>query len=163
MRGTAEPVLAAAVARVRWLADYLVIALIAIVVVVAAAVGGAALGIAGQDGDWDLMQDVLVTGGGQAVAASVFLALTALVFVVAPRLTIVLGWSLVLLATTLGLFGPLFGMPEWLTNLSPVAVAPKVEGDDVDIAGLWWLLAATVGGAALALGLMRRRELTPAS
>ena len=78
------------------------------------------------------------------------------------RLTIVLGWTLVLVATTLGLFGPLFGMPDWLTNLSPVAVAPKVEGDDVDLAGLWWLLLATTTGIALALGLMRRRELAPA-
>ena len=70
--------------------------------------------------------------------------------------------GVVLVAMTLGLFGPLFGMPEWLTNLSPVAVAPKVEGDDVDLAGLWWLLLATGIGAALSLGLMRRREPTPA-
>ncbi|MFE7845801.1 ABC transporter permease [Microbacterium sp. NPDC057407] len=160
--GTAEPVLAAPVARVRWLADYLVVALLAIVLVVAAAVVGAAAGIAGQDGDWDLMRDVLVTGGGQVVAASVFLAITALIFVIAPRLTIGLGWTLVLLAMTLGLFGPLFGFPEWVTNLSPVAVAPVVEGDDVDLAGLWWLVAATGAGAALSLGLMQRRELAPA-
>ncbi|WP_461475129.1 hypothetical protein [Microbacterium sp. HJ5] len=160
--GTAEPLLAAPVARVRWLADYLVVALLAIVLVVAAAVAGAALGIAAQDGEWDLMQEVLVTGGGQAVAASVFLALTALVFVVAPRLTIALGRTLVLVGMTLGLFGPLFGLPEWLTDLSPVSVAPKVEGDDVDLAGLWWLVLATGAGAALSLALMRRRELTPA-
>lgn len=160
--GTAEPVLAAPVARVRWLAGYLVVALLAIVLVVAAAVGGAALGIAAQGGEWDLMQDVLVTGGGQAVAASVFLGLTALVFVVAPRLTIALGWTLVLLAMMLGLFGPLFGFPEWLTSLSPVAVAPKVEGDEVDLAGLGWLVLATAAGAALSLALMRRRELAPA-
>jgi ABC-2 type transport system permease protein len=159
--GTAEPILAAPLGRVRWLADYLVVALLAIVLVVAAAVGGAALGIAGQDGEWDLMQDVLVTGGGQAVAASVFLAITALVFVVAPRLTIGLGWTLVVLGMMLGLFGPLFGFPEWLTNLSPVAVAPKVAGD-VDLAGLWWLVAVTGAGVASSLGLMRRRELAPA-
>jgi putative exporter of polyketide antibiotics len=160
--GTAEPVLATSVSRVRWLADYLVIALLAIILVVAAAVGGAALSIAGQGADAELMQDVLVTGGGQAVAASVFLALTALVFVVAPRLTIALGWMLVLLGMMLGLFGPLFGFPEWATNLSPVAVAPKVAGDDIDVAGLWWLVLVTGAGTALSLVLMRRRELAPA-
>lgn len=160
--GTAEPVLATPVARVRWLADYLVVALLGIVLVIGAAVGGAALGIAGQGSEWSLMQDVLVTGGGQAVAASVFLALTALVFVVAPRLTIALGWTLVLLGMVLGLFGPLFGFPEWVANLSPVAVAPKVDGDDVDLAGLWWLVAATGVAATLSLALMRRRELAPA-
>lgn len=160
--GTAEPVLATPVARIRWLADYLLIALVGIVLVIAAAIGGAALGIAGQGGTWELMPDVLVTGGGQAVAASVFLVLTALIFVVAPRLTIALGWTLVLVGMMLGLFGPLFGFPDWLTHLSPVAVAPKVEGDVVDIAGLWWLVLATGAGAALSLGLMRRRELAPA-
>lgn len=160
--GTAEPLLATPVARVRWLADYLVIAAAGIVLVVAAAIAGAAIGLAGPDGRWDLMQDVLVTGAGQAVAASVFLVITALVFVVAPRLTIGLGWTLVLLGMMLGLFGPLFGFPEWLTDLSPVAVAPKVTGDDVDLAGLWWLVLATGAGAALSLVLMRRRELAPA-
>ena len=160
--GTAEPLLAAPVARVRWLADYLVIALLGIVLVVAAAIAGAALGIAGQNGDADLMRDVIVTGAGQAVAASVFLSLTALVFVVAPRLTIALGWTLVLLGMMLGLFGPLFGFPDWLTDLSPVAVAPRVEGDDIDLAGLWWLVLATGAGAILSLALMRRRELAPA-
>jgi len=161
--GTAEPVLSTPVARVRWFADYLVVAFVGILLVVAAAIGAAAIGIAGQGGGrWDLMPDVLVTGGGQAVAASVFLALTALVFVIAPRLTIGLGWTLVLLGMTLGLFGPLFGFPEWLTELSPVAVAPKVEGDEIDLAGLWWLVLAAGAGSALALGLMRRRELAPA-
>ncbi|MET0735611.1 MAG: polyketide antibiotic transporter [Microbacterium sp.] len=160
--GTAEPVLAAPVERVRWLADYLVIAMVGIVLVVAAAVAGAALGIAGQGGDWSLMQDVLVTGAGQAVAASVFLAITAVVFVLAPRLTIALGWTLVLVGMMLGLFGPLFGFPEWLTNLSPVAVAPHLDGEDVDVGGLWWLLLATGIGVAGSLTLMRRRELAPA-
>lgn len=160
--GTAEPVLAAPVGRVRWLADYLVVAAIGILLVIALAVGGAALGIAARGQKWDLMQDVLVTGGGQAVAASVFLAITALIFVTAPRLTIALGWTLVLVAMILGLFGPLFGFPEWLTNLSPVAVAPKVDGATVDLAGLWWLVLATTLGATVALGLMRRRELAPA-
>ena len=157
-RGTAEPVLATPVGRVRWLADHLVIGFAAIVLVVLAAVAGAALGIAGQPGDGDLVRDVLVTGGGQVAAASVFLVVTAVVFALAPRATIPLGWTLVLVGTVLGLFGPLFGFPAWVTNLSPVAVAPRVAGADVDLGGLWWLVVATGAGAALALGLMRRRE-----
>ncbi|MFE5408895.1 ABC transporter permease [Microbacterium sp. NPDC056569] len=160
--GTAEPLLAAPVGRVRWLADYLVIALIGIVLVVAAAIGGAALGLAGQDGDWALMRTVLVTGAGQVAAASVFLAVTALAFVLVPRATIALGWSLVLLGMMLGLFGPLFQFPEWLVHLSPIAVAPLVDGDDVDLRGLWWLVPATAVGVGTALAFMRRRELASA-
>ncbi|GAB2846679.1 ABC transporter permease [Microbacterium insulae] len=160
--GTAEPLLAAPVGRVRWLADYLVVALIGIVLVIAAAIAGAALGIAAQDGDPDLMQTVVVTGAGQVAAASVFLVVTALAFVLAPRLTIPLGWTLVLVAMVLGLFGPLFQFPEWLVHLSPIAVTPLVDGSDVDLRGLWWLLLATGVGAAASLALMRRRELAAA-
>ena len=157
--GTAEPLLAAPVGRVRWLADYLVVALLAIVLVIAAAIGGAAIGIASQDGDMDLMRTVLVTGAGQVAAASVFLALTALVFVLFPRLTIPVGWTLVVLGMMLGLFGPLFQFPDWLVHLSPIAVTPLLDGDDIDVRGLWWLLLATGAGAVASLGLMRRREL----
>ncbi|KRB36738.1 ABC transporter permease [Microbacterium sp. Root180] len=160
--GTAEPLLAAPVGRVRWLGDYLVVALVGIVLVIAAAIGGAAIGIAGQDGEWDLMTTVLVTGAGQVAAASVFLVVTALAFVLVPRLTIPLGWTLVLVAMVLGLFGPLFGFPEWLVHLSPIAVTPTIDGNDVDLRGLWWLVLAAGVGAAASLALMRRRELTAA-
>lgn len=160
--GTAEAVLSTPVDRVRWLAGYVVVGFAAIVIVVASAVVGAAVGSAGRDGDWSLMGDVAVVGAGQIVAASVFLVLTALVFVLAPRLTIPLGWTLVILAMVLGLFGPLFGFPDWLVHIAPIAVAPTVNGDGVDLQGLWGLLAAiaVIGGATAAL--MRRRELAPA-
>ncbi|MFE4724474.1 ABC transporter permease [Microbacterium sp. NPDC056736] len=160
--GTAEPLLAAPVGRVRWLADYLVVAVIGVVLVIAAAIAGAALGIAGQDDDTDLMRTVLVTGAGQVAAASVFLVVTALAFVLVPRATIPLGWSLVLLGMALGLFGPLFGFPEWLVQASPIAVTPFVDGDAVDLRGLWWLVLATGAGAVASLSLMRRRELASA-
>ena len=160
--GTAEPLLAAPVGRVRWLAGYLLVALLGIVLVVAAAIGGAALGLASQDGDPALMRTVLVTGAGQVAAASVFLVVTALAFVLVPRATIPLGWSLVLLGMMLGLFGPLFQFPEWLVHLSPIAVTPFVDGDDIDLRGLWWLVLATAVGAAASLALMRRRELASA-
>lgn len=169
--GTAEPVLATPVARVRWLLDYLVVGAIAILAVTGAAVLGATLGVLRQRSTTsptdaasaaDLMPTVVVTAAGQTVAASVFLALTAVIFVIAPRLTIPLAWALVLVAMVLGLFGPLFGFPEWLTNLSPVAVAPHVESGVVQLSGLWWLVAVTVVGVVLALSAMRRRELAAA-
>jgi ABC-2 type transport system permease protein len=160
--GTAEPLLALPVGRMRWLADYCAVAFGGVVLVVGAAIAGAVLGIAVQGGDAGLLRDALVAGAGQIAAASVFLALTALAFAALPRTTIALGWSLVLVAMTLGLFGPLFQLPEALVHLSPIAVTPYVDGDDVDIRGLWWLVAATAAGVAAALGLMRRRELTAA-
>ncbi|MBN9181640.1 MAG: polyketide antibiotic transporter [Microbacterium sp.] len=157
--GTAELVLASPVDRVRWLADYVVVATCAVVIVVAAAVLAGYVGVAAHGGGATLYRAVTVTGLGQLAAASVFTVLTALVFVVAPRATIGVGWALVLAGTILGLFGPLFGLPEWTTNISPFAVTPVLSGADVDLRGLWWILLAVVAGAALSLGLMRRREL----
>lgn len=161
--GTAEAVLAAPVGRLRWLADHLVVGAVAIVLIVLAGVAGAALGLLRAEGDSaTVLRAVWVAAGGQAVAASVFLVVTALVFVLAPRLTIGLGWSIVLVATVVGLFGSLLGMPDRLAHLSPIAAAPHVTGDAVDVAGLWWLCAVVVLGGGAALALMRRRELAPA-
>jgi ABC-2 type transport system permease protein len=159
-RGTAEAVLATPVGRVRWLADYVIVGTCAVLIVVAAAVLAGWAGIWSQDADDSLYRIVAVAGLGQAVAASVFTVLTALVFVLVPRATIGLAWTLVLVATMLGMFGPLFGLPEWTANISPFAVTPVVDGDGVDVRGLWWLVLAVGAGLAASLSLMRRRELT---
>ncbi len=161
VHGTAEPVLAGAVDRVRWLAGYLLIAFIAVVLTITAAIAGSALGALGSD--MSLLEDAVVAGIGQGIAAYVFLALTALVFVLTPRATIVAGWMLVLLALLIGLFGPLFSLPEWLTTLSPFAQTPVLDADGVDVKGAWWLAAAAVVGAVASLALMRRRDLRPAA
>ena len=140
--GTAELVLATPIDRVRWLADFVLVGFAAIVVILAAGVAGASAGIAANDGDPDLYRSAVTVALGQVVAATVFLVLTAFVFVAAPRWTIPVGWSLVLLAAVIGLFGPIFGMPENVTWFSPVAAAPVPVTDGVDVRGLWWLVGA---------------------
>ncbi|HVL60977.1 MAG TPA: polyketide antibiotic transporter [Microbacterium sp.] len=160
--GTAEPVLSAAVGRVRWLIDYLIIAFAGMTLVSVAGILGASLGLASADGDWGLMETIVVTAFGQLIAASVFLVLTALVFVLAPRATIAAGWTLIAVGSIFGLFGPLFGFPDWVAGLSPLEAAPKVTTDGVELNGLWWLIAIVVLVGAGAISLMRRRELAPA-
>ncbi|MHA7284111.1 ABC transporter permease [Arthrobacter sp. TMS2-4] len=160
-RGTAELMLSTPLDRVPWLASFALVAFVGVLVVIAAALAGAAAGLAARDGDWTLLGDVAIIGAGQIVAASVFIATTAVIFVVAPRATIPLGWALVLVSMVLGLFGPLFGFPDWAVQLSPMGVAPTVTSDGVDVNGLWWLIAAVAAGGTLALGLMRSRDLAP--
>lgn len=159
--GTAEAVLATPVGRVRWLSDFVIVGIVAVVIVIAAAVLAGWIGVWSRGGDDALFRIVAVAGLGQAVAAAIFAVLTALVFVLLPRATTAVAWSLVLLAALLGMFGPLFGLPEWTTNLSPFAVTPVVDGSGVDVRGLWWLVLALAAGGAAALTLMRRRELAP--
>ena len=161
--GTAEPVLATPVQRVRWLADFVAIGFIAIVVTCAAGFAGAAIGAAGSESAADLRWAAVVTASGQLAAASVFLVLTALVFTIAPRCDDH-RWAgrSSPSASLFGLFGPLFGFPEWMVDLSPFTAAPAPDGDSVDFRGLWWLLLVVAGGAAASLTLMRRRELARA-
>jgi ABC-2 type transport system permease protein len=157
--GTAEPTLAGAVHRSTWLGAFLAVALIGIVVIVGAAVGTAAIALAASGGDAGLVSDAVVAGAGQVAAASVFAVLTAVVFAVLPRATVAVGWSLVLVAACLALFGTVFGLDEAVVSLSPFAATPLPDGDAVDANGIWWLIVVALGGAAAALALMRRREL----
>lgn len=160
--GTAESVLAQPVGRVRWLLDYLLVATFAIAIVVVATILAGYAGLAGSKDASSLVQVVTVVGLGQGLAACVFTVLTGLVFVLLPRGTVGIAWALVLLATLFGLFGPLFGLPEWTTRFSPFSVTPIVANGDVDLRGTWWLVLIVAAGAAAGLALMRRRELQPA-
>ncbi|PRB01586.1 polyketide antibiotic transporter [Microbacterium sp. MYb64] len=157
--GTAESVLAQPIGRVRWLLDYLLVATFAIAIIVVATMLAAYAGLAGNKDGSSLAQVVTVVGLGQGLAACVFTVLTGLVFVLLPRGTVGIAWALVLLATLFGLFGPLFGLPEWTTRFSPFSVTPIVMNGDVDLRGTWWLALIIAAGAAAALTLMRRREL----
>ena len=160
--GTAESVLALPVGRVRWLLDYLLVATCAIAIIVVAAMLAAYAGLAGDKDASSLARVVTVVGLGQGLAACVFTVLTGLAFVLLPRGTIGIAWALVLIATVFGLFGPLFGLPEWTTRISPFAVTPIVSDGGTDLRGTWWLVLVVVAGASASLALMRRRELQTA-
>ena len=158
MRGTAELVWASPLDRVHWLGDYVIVAL-AMVLTIVGGVAGAVLGALVVTDAGDLARDAAIAGAGQLLPAAVFVGLTALVFVWAPRLTIALGWMLVMLAAAIGLFGPLFGMEAGSTRISPFAAAVTPTAGGVDLGGLWWVLPSSVALVAGALALMRRREL----
>ena len=159
--GTAEPTLGTPVNRARWLGAFLVVAITGIVLIIGAAVATAAIALTATGGDSSLIADAVVVGAGQGLAAAVFTAVTAIVFTLAPRLTIGLGWSVVLVAACLALFGAIFGIDDDIVALSPFAAVPVPHGDGVDANGVVWLVAAALIGAAASLTLMRRRELAP--
>lgn len=157
--GRAGMVCSAGVHRVVWLASYLGVALGGVLVIVVSLVVGAMLGAA-RAGNGSLLLDAVAAAAGQAAAGAVFATLTALVWVLAPRLTVVFGWALVLVALILGLYAPLFGAPSWVEQLSPFALTPIPTSGGVDTRGLVWLVLTTVLAGTGALLLMRRRELT---
>lgn len=157
--GTAEPTLGTPTGRARWLGAFLVVAFVGIVVIVAAAVAAAALALGATGGEPSLISDAVVVGAGQALAAAVFTVITAIVFTLAPRLTIGLGWAFVLVAACLALFGTILGIDDDIVALSPFAAIPTPAVGGVEANGVVWLLVVAIAGAAAAVVLMRRREL----
>ena len=157
--GTAEPLLAARLGRVRWLADYLALGVIAIVLVLLAAALASTVGVLASGDDPAHIADSFAAAAAQLPAALVYLGVLALVFVVLPPATATLGWSLLAAGSFLGIFGALVGAPQWLRDVSPFSHTPVAVGTSTDWSGGAWLTVAAAAAASVALVLMRRREL----
>lgn len=154
----AETLLAGAVARTRWLASHLVIALVgsAVAILLAGVVAGLSYGIAAHD-----VGGKLSTGVGAAAvqlpAVWLFAGVTVLLFGLAPRFTPV-AWGVLVGFVAMYLLGSLSGFPQWLLDLEPFAHIPRV-GHDFTAVPLLWLLAIDVTLIVLGAMAFRRRDL----
>ncbi|HSP52530.1 MAG TPA: hypothetical protein VLO00_06510 [Cryobacterium sp.] len=162
--GSAELLLALPFRRGRWIADYLVVGTVAITLVLLVATGGAAAGLAASSeassaDTADRMASAATSGVAQAPAALLVLAIAALLVAYVPRLSTGLSWGVLLGAAFISEFGRLFGLPDWLLNLSPFTHTPTIGAADVDWSGAWWMLGLALAGAVLAGAGIRRRDL----
>ncbi|MFC4857780.1 ABC transporter permease [Actinophytocola glycyrrhizae] len=153
--GRAEPVLATALSRVRWLGSHLVVVLIGSVVMLLAAGLGIGLSGASSTGEGAMVGNLV----GAALAYLPALWVTAGVVVVlvglAPRAA-ALAWIVPLYAFLVGYLGQILQFPNWMNNLSPFGHIPQLPVDDLDIVPL---LVLTALAAALAVGgLLAFRE-----
>ena len=158
--GRAELLLATPISRLQWVGSTLAVAavsVLAVCVVTGAATGAA---IAKSSGDDAALGRFTGAALAHAPAALVFVAVTALVFAVVPRLTIALGWGLLVLGLIFGQFGELLRLPEWLQDLSPFRHTSALPVEDLDVASTLVLIGAAVVGGLAAIALVRRRDLT---
>ncbi|UUL77487.1 hypothetical protein NG819_08535 [Pseudarthrobacter sp. Fe7] len=156
--GTAELLLSAPVGRVRWLAGYLLLGAVAVLLVVGLAWVGAWATLTGT-GDASMPADALwQTAVAQLPAALIYLAVPALVFVLWPSATAAMSWALLALGVLLGIFGGMLGIDQSLRDLSPFTHTPVPHGAGTDWSGAWWMLAIAAAAAGLAVAVMRRRE-----
>jgi len=158
--GRAELVLAAPVRRTSWLLGWILVATVSTIAVALATGLAAGLSFAGAPDSVDRFWSSLASGVAQLPAALTFVALTALIFVVIPRATVALGWGLLAIGFIVGQFGALMQLPDWARNLSPFAHTPSVPAQGVDWWGALVLVAASVAVVALAVALVRGRQLT---
>ena len=154
----AEPTLAGAVSRTRWLATHLVAALLgsAVSLLVAGVAAGLIYGVAANDVGGKLAI-VVGTAAVQLPAVWLLSAVTVALFGLAPRFTPV-AWGVLIGFIALYLIGSLAELPQWLVDLEPFTHTPRVGGGDFTAVPLLWLLA--LDAVLIALGAMafRRRD-----
>jgi ABC-2 type transport system permease protein len=156
--GTAELVMATRVGRIRWFSSYLIVGVVAaaVILLISGLVTGAMLAATG---DPALFGETAVAAMVQLPAVLVYLAVLGLVFSLAPRATIPVGWALLTVGTFVGTFGGVMGLPEWVRSIAPSTHTPAIPLPNPDWSGAWWMLAVSVFAAALAVVAVRRRDL----
>lgn len=129
---------------------------------VVAAVAGTAAAVGLALSGTGTLPEALLIGAALAhvPAAAVFLSATAVIFAVAPRLCIPLGWSLLAGGLILGQFGELLRLPSWVQDLSPFRHSAVMPVEPFDPAAALALTAVALLGAGIAAYLIRRRDLT---
>jgi ABC-2 type transport system permease protein len=154
----AEPVLAGAVGRLRWAAGHVAVAVGGTTVLMACVGAGAGLAHGARVGDMGQAGRVFVAALVQLPAAWVLVGITVAAFGLTPRLAAV-GWIALTVFLLLGEFGGLFGLDQWVMDLSPFAHTPRLPGVPVSAAPLVVLtiLAAALGAGGLAA--LRRRDI----
>ncbi|UAJ79655.1 hypothetical protein IT072_00675 [Leifsonia sp. ZF2019] len=156
--GTAEAVLTTPVSRVRWLLEFVLVGVVAVVLVLVAAALASGLSALAAGEDAARIGDSFVAASAQLPVALVYLGVLALVFVLAPSWTIPVGWASLGLGAFIGIFGGLIDLPDPIRHLSPFADAPVVVGD-VDWTGGYWMFGIAIVALAAAAALIRRRDL----
>ena len=160
-QGTLEPVLGAAVSRLRWLAAYAVNALVGatllilLFAVAVAVTGGLVLGdpasLLG-----DLVGAALVQLPAIGVLGAVVLGLVVLV----PRWSVGISWVVLVFAIFVGpMFGPSLGLPGWLLDLSPFTHVPNAPAVAITLGPVLGLLAVCALLASAGAVAMRHRDL----
>lgn len=158
--GRAELLLATPASRERWVGATALVATSSVLIVIVAlgvVTGGV---LARSSGD---STDVLRYAGAalaHAPAALVFVAIATLAFALVPRVTIALGWGLLVIGLFLGQFGELLQLPEWLQALSPFFYSSAVPVVELDVLAAIILLAVSAVGLAIAMVAVRLRDLT---
>jgi ABC-2 type transport system permease protein len=158
--GRAEPVLATAVGRVRWVAGFLTVALAGVVLILLAV--GLGAGLTYGSAEHDLGGQVGRLLGASLVqipAAWVMVSIVILVFGLVPRY-VVAGWAALVTFLLLGELGPAFDLPQGVMDVSPFAHTPRLPGAEMTYTPIVWLLAVAVVFGAVGVYGFRRRDIT---
>lgn len=156
--GRAEPLLATAVSRYRWLAGHLGIALAGSALLLAASGTGLGLTASAALDDPSILPRVVTAALAYLPAVWLTLGLGVALFGLLPRASL-LAWLVIVYAGVVGMFAELLSLPGWMTDLSPFGHVPMLPAEDVRWAPLLVLTAIAAGLTTAGLIGFRRRDL----
>jgi ABC-2 type transport system permease protein len=155
----AEPVLAAAVGRLRWAAGHLLFAVAGPALALAAAGLAAGLVYGASIGDvWGELPRVLAGAVVQLPAVWVLAGMAIAIFGLLPRLTF-LSWTALAVFALLALFGEVLQLEQWMLDLSPFTHLPKLPGDEISAEPLIWMFAVAALLTIAGMAGFRRRDI----
>ncbi len=157
--GLAEPLLAAAVSRVRWALSQLAVTVLGTAVLLAAA--GLAVGLsyglaAGSAGPQAAR--LLAAAMAQLPASLVIAGAAVMLFGLFPQVSVPGAWTVLAAVLVIDLFGAVLQLSHWVLDISPFTHAPKLPGGTVSAVPLLWLCLAAVALSAAGLAGFRRRD-----
>ncbi|GAA1846355.1 ABC transporter permease [Asanoa iriomotensis] len=154
----AEPLLAAAVGRLRWASSHLLFAFLgpALGLLVAGVFLGVGYGSASGEGAGAIGR-VVGAAAVQVPAVWFTVAIVVLLFGLVPRLTS-LGWAVLAFFLLLGQLGAILQLSQWALDLSPFTHLPALPGGDLTVTPLVWLVAIAAALTAAGLAGFRRRD-----
>jgi ABC-2 type transport system permease protein len=156
--GRLEPLLATPVQRLSWALSHVVFAWLGTAVLLAAAGLGAGLSYGGQIGDVGGQLGRSIGGAlVQLPAAWVLAGFGLALFGLLPRLT-GLAWGALIAFAVLLELGALFGLDQWVMDISPFSHVPKLPAASFTVTPLLWLTVVAVALAGAGLAGFRRRD-----
>lgn len=156
--GHAEPVLATAVGRLRWLGSHLLFSLLGPALALVAA--GVAIGVTHGLNVHDVGNELprLLAGAlVQLPAVWLLSAVTVALFGLLPRFAAV-AWAALALCLLVSLVGQAAGLDQWVLDISPFTHLPKLPGGDVTALPLVLLSAVALLVTVVGLTGFRRRD-----
>ncbi len=157
--GRAEPVLAAAVSRVRFAGSHLAVALGGSLLIMLA--GGLGLGVTAALALDDTSVFGKLLGAAVAHLPGIWLVIAVAVALIglAPQL-VHLSWVVLTYGVVVGVLGGFFQFPDWVTKISPFHAASTLPGGDVGKVALVIMVVLAVALFGIGLLGFRRRDLT---
>jgi ABC-2 type transport system permease protein len=157
--GRVEALLATPVGRLRWAASHLTFAVLgtALLLVVSGVAGGLAYGAQVHDVGTQV-ERLLGAAVVQLPATWVLAGIGTALIGLAPRQS-ALTWAVLIVSVLLVELGALFGLSQWVVDLTPFGHVPKLPGSAFSAAPVLWLTVIAVALGAAGLAGLRRRDI----